>query len=371
MYKVEDMRIAVLASDPVARGYRDYGKAPVVPGLSKLKSFKDEGYEVIFVGFGGKKISDEKTLQFFERNNIEYIHFRTIPTFFPTQPIPLIGRRLDADVVLGGEIFDLFPLLFRLASTPNYYLYTHQNHLSGARKRFYRFFMPIFRFATNRLFKRVVVPVESTRRIWQRMGIKNLAVIPPGIDTEAFKFFENNPSEELKILFVGRVVPEKGVDYLLRAISKLRFPYSLTVAGDGMISYYQGLARKLGCRASFIGPVKYPDLPDLYRKHNVVVLPSVTTPLWKEQFGQVLVEAMATGRIVVGSDCGSIPEVIGEAGFIVPERTVEPLAQVLESIWQDENLFKVMSTRARLRAEKFDVKVVTKKWIKMFEKDLT
>jgi glycosyltransferase involved in cell wall biosynthesis len=84
--------------------------------------------------------------------------------------------------------------------------------------------------------------------------------------------------------------------------------------------------------------VTHARVPDYMKRMSVLVLPSVTTPFWKEQFGHVLVEAMASGLPVIGSDSGAIPEVIGDAGVIVREGDVEQLAAALEKLLSDEPL---------------------------------
>jgi glycosyltransferase involved in cell wall biosynthesis len=68
---------------------------------------------------------------------------------------------------------------------------------------------------------------------------------------------------------------------------------------------------------------------------DVLVLPSRTTPSWKEQFGRVLIEANACGTPVIGSTSGAIPEVIGRAGIVVPERNSKALADALRDLEAD------------------------------------
>ena len=67
----------------------------------------------------------------------------------------------------------------------------------------------------------------------------------------------------------------------------------------------------------------------MYRRFDVVVVPSLETPSWVEQFGRVAVEAMASGVVVVASRSGSLPEVVGEAGVLVPPGDVGALADAL------------------------------------------
>jgi glycosyltransferase involved in cell wall biosynthesis len=90
-------------------------------------------------------------------------------------------------------------------------------------------------------------------------------------------------------------------------------------------------------------------MPDYYRGLDLLVLPSRTRPNWKEQFGRVLIEAMATGVPVVGSDSGEIPHVIGDAGIIFPEDDVVTLRETIEKIMGDEELRRRLAQAGRER----------------------
>jgi glycosyltransferase involved in cell wall biosynthesis len=84
---------------------------------------------------------------------------------------------------------------------------------------------------------------------------------------------------------------------------------------------------------------------------DVVVLPSISTPKWKEQYGRVIPEAMACGKIVVGSDSGTIPELIADAGFTFPEGDASKLAELLRTILgAPEAELDVVRARAQERA---------------------
>jgi glycosyltransferase involved in cell wall biosynthesis len=85
-------------------------------------------------------------------------------------------------------------------------------------------------------------------------------------------------------------------------------------------------------RVEFTGRVPSVRLPEVYRQMDLLVLPSRTTPTWKEQFGRVLIEAMASGVPVVGSSSGEIPHVIGTAGLVYPEGNVPALRSTLAGL---------------------------------------
>jgi glycosyltransferase involved in cell wall biosynthesis len=90
-------------------------------------------------------------------------------------------------------------------------------------------------------------------------------------------------------------------------------------------------------------------MPDLIRKLDVIALPSITTNSWKEQFGRVLIEGMACAVPVVGSDSGEIPNVVGDAGLVVPEGDVVSLAGALRRLYENVNLRQTLGERGRER----------------------
>jgi len=142
-------------------------------------------------------------------------------------------------------------------------------------------------------------------------------------------------SDTLRLAYVGRLVPEKGVDLLLRAAATLASPWRLTIVGDGPARpTLESLAATsgLGERVRFLGARPHDQVAGIWPETDALVLPSRSTPRWKEQLGHVLLEAMAHGVATVGSTCGSIPEVIGDAGLVFTEGSVESLAESLRML---------------------------------------
>jgi glycosyltransferase involved in cell wall biosynthesis len=91
-------------------------------------------------------------------------------------------------------------------------------------------------------------------------------------------------------------------------------------------------------------------MPAFYHAMNVIVLPSLTRKHWKEQFGRVLIEAMACAVPVIGSDSGEIPNVISDAGIIFPEGNADALRAQLGALMQDQSRCAELGKRGRARA---------------------
>jgi len=95
----------------------------------------------------------------------------------------------------------------------------------------------------------------------------------------------------------------------------------------------------------FAGAISSQEIPQAFVELDVMALPSLTRKNWKEQFGRVLIEAMACGVPVVGSTSGELPNVIGDAGCLFAEGDAAALAEQLRRLWQQPD------QRARLAAK--------------------
>lgn len=187
-------------------------------------------------------------------------------------------------------------------------------------------------------------------------------MITPGVDTD---FFSPDPSATRgrRMLFVGRVEASsrwKGIATLVEALA-LAAPLvpgiGLDVVGDGDdIDRLQRLARARGVSdlVTWHGSLTHTELVGLYRSAGVTVLPSLTEA---ESFGMALVEAMATGCPLVGSDVGGIPFVLagGEHGLLVDPGDAAGLAAAVERVLLDPSLSERLSEGGRRAAvERWD-----------------
>jgi glycosyltransferase involved in cell wall biosynthesis len=155
-----------------------------------------------------------------------------------------------------------------------------------------------------------------------------------------------------RIGYVGRLVEPKGILDLVEAVSRLNGPWRLQLVGAGPLRpRIEAQAERLGVadRLEILAGLPSARMPEVIGSLDVLVLPSRTRPNWKEQFGRVLVEAMACQVPVVGSDSGEIPKVIGDAGLVFPEGDVDTLVARLESLRESEGLRRELGERGRAR----------------------
>jgi glycosyltransferase involved in cell wall biosynthesis len=153
--------------------------------------------------------------------------------------------------------------------------------------------------------------------------------------------------------YVGGLLPEKGLADLARAAVRLQESWSFVIAGDGPEpATVKEIVNEAGFKArlDMRGLVERDRLPSVMRELDVLVLPSRTTPTWKEQFGLVLAEAMLSGVAVIGTDSGAIPEVIGDGGLIFPERDLSALTSHLKALMDRPARRAEFARRGRERA---------------------
>lgn len=180
-------------------------------------------------------------------------------------------------------------------------------------------------------------------------------VISYGVPDFFFQSSRRQPAdkERFRVGYVGRMLRMKGVETLLDAAAKCRNIH-LRLLGDGDdLSLFQQKAAELGIVDSteWLDPVPEDELPGFLQTIDALVLPSITTPGWKEQLGRVMIEAMAAGVPVIGSDSGAIPYVIGDAGLIFSERDSVDLARSIQRYQHDPDLRARNAKRGTERAK--------------------
>lgn len=208
-----------------------------------------------------------------------------------------------------------------------------------------------------------IAVTDTTRRVLEAEGAppERIHVIPMGVDQTRFRPASGpsplrtrwKASDECVVLSIGRWVEEKGVKDLFKAFGLLPEPIKrqtrLVMAGSGPLSdWMHAQAEPYGDRVRLVPFLPYEDIHELYQAADVFVLPSKRRGRWAEQFGYVLVEAMACGLPIVATLSGSIPDVVGGVGVLVPESAPRSLAQALLELVTDPD------KRARLGSQSID-----------------
>jgi glycosyltransferase involved in cell wall biosynthesis len=220
----------------------------------------------------------------------------------------------------------------------------------------------------------LTLDADRTLRL-QGVANSRRAQVYPGIDTDAFRPPSQEErdkarkrlgvaKDEIAIAFVGRIEFHKGIFTLVEALVEADARVHLYFFGAGKDSgLAETRARRLGVsdRVRFCGSVPHKELTSrVLWASDALALPSIPTPAWREQFGQVLIEAMSTGLPVIGSRCGAIPEVVedGHCGYIVVPDSPQELTDSMNHLAGDSGLRQKMGQDGRARVLKlFDAKV--------------
>lgn len=173
--------------------------------------------------------------------------------------------------------------------------------------------------------------------------------------------------------FAGRLIPEKGVLDLAEALAGLgHLTWTFLVIGRGPLAEALTLrfrAAALHDRLRLVNDADHQRVGALLTALDVLVLPSYATADWAEQFGHVLIEAMAAGCPVIGTDSGEIPHVIGDAGIVVPERDVGKLRAAVRQRIEDPTVRARLAARGRMRVERhFTHSVVARRLAECLER---
>jgi len=180
-----------------------------------------------------------------------------------------------------------------------------------------------------------------------------LHILPLGVSLPPMLTRSRGP---VRVGFVGRLEPYKGGHVALEAFARATqtTDAALEFVGDGrQADELRAQAGALGVapRVTFTGAVAQDEALRRIAAFDVLLIPSLTTPSWKEQFGRVAVQAMALGTAVVASDSGSLREVVGDAGLLAREGDVPDFAAKLHRLIVDEAEREDLARRGRSRAE--------------------
>ena len=222
---------------------------------------------------------------------------------------------------------------------------------------------------------------QDAARVLRAKGYAGPLRVLPQFGVDPALYASANPPGQARrdegrfqIGYAGRLVPEKGVADLLQAAAGLRGAWSLQLLGSGPEDEsLRALARSLGIaeQVRFEGQIASSDVPDHLSRLHALVLPSRTRPNWAEQFGRVLIEAMASGVPVVGSDSGEIPNVIGDAGLVFPEGDVGALRAHLQSLIVDPDLWVKLAQRGHERVlARYTQARIAKETVKVYREAL-
>ncbi|MFX1539025.1 MAG: glycosyltransferase family 4 protein [Promethearchaeota archaeon] len=224
---------------------------------------------------------------------------------------------------------------------------------------------------------------ERAKEVLLLSGVseEKIEIIPHAIDTDVFKPQSRDlplcdkygiDQDELLILYVGRIARSKGMCELIYAFKKLvqdlqlkSRRIKLMMAGSGpLLRRIKRVISELNLDRYVVipGNLEYREIPKIHNLADIFVMPSIPTRWGQEKFGIAIIESMACAKPVISTLSGSIPEVVGEAGILVPPADFLSLYQAIKRLILDETLRMKLGQMAKTRVEKnFSVSIVAKK----------
>ena len=215
---------------------------------------------------------------------------------------------------------------------------------------YYRLFLPVLARRVGVIF----APSEYVQqKVIKRFNARRVIVTPNGVDTSRFQpdaRQETFTFPKHYILFVGSLQPRKNLQALLHAWQTIKDEFEqlwLVVAGDAG-TVFNNIKLDADERVRFLGYAPDTDLPGLYARATLFVLPSLD-----EGFGLPALEAMACGTPIIVSNGGALPETVGDAGLIFDLNTSDDLVHAIRQVLCDQNLRSCLQEKGLTRVKNF------------------
>jgi ADP-heptose:LPS heptosyltransferase/glycosyltransferase involved in cell wall biosynthesis len=215
-------------------------------------------------------------------------------------------------------------------------------------------------------------PLALTHVIFASHHLKNMAiqvgksvahasVIPWGIDIRRFSYKETNRQKPCRLLYVGKVGPQKGIDIAIEALGILKKEHgydvlSMTIVGDDksfpdFTVYLRDLADRHGVLNNiiFVGYTPRANMPDIYQAHDILVFPSVM----EEPLTLSVLEAMSCGMAIVSTASGGNSEILKDEfnALVIPKENPKQCAQQILRLLENPELYESIRANARRTIE--------------------
>ncbi len=340
--------------------------------LNALNELLKGNFIVYFFGKEAKK--RKHWSKYLSKANFEYrilkthsfnINHVSDPAYFFV-PLELPELQRFKSIIVGGGISPVAVSIIMKAISKKipYILWSGAVSLKGG----YPFLVPIRYIARKLIFSRAKAVVATNTLAAEhasKMGAKRTSIAYTSFDIHRFDYDRKHRGENLKILNIGRIIKRKRLKDLLRALYLIgdTYDWSLDIVGDGpeKPEIEKEIKRlSLDDRVKLLPPVSYEEVPEIYKKYNLFVLPSEN-----EVHGFVVMEAlMSSVPVIVTNEVGARDFVIPEA--IYPVGDIEELKKRIEWMRNPENRNRAV----RYGKELIKSKATPEKWAEVFYKIL-
>ena len=215
----------------------------------------------------------------------------------------------------------------------------------------------------------IFVISNDGKNIMEKLGFKNrISKIPLGFDRKLFfrnkdlriKTRQTLGLKETTIAYFGRLNYQKGVHILIKSLESLRdMNWHLLIDRFSQYEEHYGMEIQKQIQESDLSSriiyfdAKHNEMPAYMNAADIVVVPSISVPNWKEQYGRIVPESMACGKLVIVSNNGALPELIDNAGIIFPEKDTSTLSRILRDTISNPEKQEYFANLAENRAIEF------------------
>lgn len=204
----------------------------------------------------------------------------------------------------------------------------------------------------------IIALSQNMKDDMQKISKKEVYILPNGVDTTSFNESKNKSNDNTtEIVYIGSLLPVKGVEYLIEAINILHQTHpkiSLTIVGDGSNRRsLEQIVKKHGLEQNiiFTGKISHEDVPNRLNSNDIFVLPSIS-----EGMPNVLLEAMAAGLPIVATNVGGIPDIVknNKNGYLVEPKNPQQLAERIHFLIENTEIHRIISEQNQVDAQKYD-----------------
>src|SRR3972149_8851754 len=345
--------------------------------LSLLKAYSRERFNPIFLCLGpkeemGKEIEETK-IGFIPLNKLRYNRFSPgivleLHRLMKKKQIHVVRTHRYRSNLYGR-------LAAFLAGVPVIIAAIHDNYRTDKRPK-----RRIMNRILSKITDKIVAVSEDVKEDiirYDSIDSSKIEVIPNGIDVERFNPEKNTTDirkefsledDDIVIGFIGRIVPAKGLEYLLNALPYLKEEFKsikLLIVGEGsLVEELKERAKKNNIFDNILFIGRRRDIPEILASINIFVMPSIA-----EGLPNALLEAMAMGKPIVTTEVGGIPEIVknGFNGLLVPPRDTLSLSKAIKRFLGNDRLAAKLGQAARdLVHDNLSIKAIAQKWQSLY-----
>lgn len=350
------------------------GNHEIIADNQNIKD-KCKVYYLNLLGSNPKNFWFEGSIEFLDKIKPKIIHIDNDPLSYQVRKLAVWARKNEIKTsTLSCENLSYYPIdnFKRLG-------------FKGLLRSLYK--LSLIEITKNKIDNVFTINSEG-EKLFSSYGFKNVNKIPLGFSSDIFFFDEVTREKKRKELginnmlvfaYIGRLVKEKGVHILLKALSKLRDNENWVLLIDEFKdskSTYQKEITSLIDDLKINKKIKYFDanhyeISKFMNASDVVVVPSLSSPKWVEQYGRVVPEAMACGKLVVASKSGTLIHLVSDAGILFEEGNVDELTNICNTLINNKEDLIKYKDKAIKRSKKLDTLSQAKEMISVFQNLLT